>query len=294
MDTLRRNAPAGGIRCRQIEHADVVAVAALLARGFPAYDRDFWLGAFARLSEHDAPPDCPKYGYLLECDDAVVGAILLICSALPTGGLGARRCNLSSWYVEPRFRPYAPLLVSQALRHKDVTYLNISPAPHTGPIVEAQGFSRYCEGTFIAATVFNGLFDDTPVEVFEPDRAPDVEFDPAERELLLQHQAYGCVSVWCATPKRAHGFVFRPSRTKFIPSVRLIYCRDVDDFVRFAGPIGRFLAGRGRMLVAIDANDPIPGLFGVFLRGKAPKYFKGAQRPRLGDIAYTEYAMLGV
>jgi hypothetical protein len=25
-----------------------------------------------------------------------------------------------------------------------------------------------------------------------------------------------------------------------------------------------------------------------------PKYFKGPQRPRLGDLAYTEYALLGV
>ena len=44
----------------------------------------------------------------------------------------------------------------------------------------------------------------------------------------------------------------------------------------------------------VDANDPIPGLVGVFRRGSKPKYFKGPQRPRLGDLAYTEYAILGV
>ena len=78
-----------------------------------------------------------------------VGAILMICSALRAGGTLAPRCNLSSWYVEPAFRTYAPLLVSHALRHKDVTYLNVSAAPHTWPIIEAQGFSRYSEGLFI-------------------------------------------------------------------------------------------------------------------------------------------------
>ena len=61
------------------------------------------------------------------------------------------RCNVSSWYVEPAFRTYATLLVSQALRHKNVTYLNVSAAPHTWPIIEAQGFSRYCDGIFVAA-----------------------------------------------------------------------------------------------------------------------------------------------
>jgi hypothetical protein len=36
--------PAPGLRCRQIEEADIDAVASLLARGFPAHDIRFWLG----------------------------------------------------------------------------------------------------------------------------------------------------------------------------------------------------------------------------------------------------------
>ena len=38
----------------------------------------------------------------------------------------------------------------------------------------------------------------------------------------------------------------------------------------------------------------MPGLVGIFRRGSKPKYFKGPQRPRLGDLAYTEYAIMGV
>jgi hypothetical protein len=44
----------------------------------------------------------------------------------------------------------------------------------------------------------------------------------------------------------------------------LIYCGDIANFVRFAGPIGRYLALRGRPLVIVDANGPIPGLVGVY------------------------------
>ena len=94
---------------------------------------------------------------------------------------------------------------------------------------------------------------------------------------------------------RAYPFVFRPRLVKgFIPCAQLIYCRDIADFARFAGPIGRYLARRGRAIVIVDANGPIPGLIGIFRRGSKPKYFKGPQRPRLGDLAYTEYAILGV
>jgi hypothetical protein len=292
---MRMASPAPGLRCRQIEDADIDAVAALLARGFPAHDRRFWLGAFAQLTRHEAPPGLPKYGYLLESGGSVVGAILLICSTIPAGDEAATRCNLSSWYVDPAFRAYAPTLVSQALRHKDVTYLNVSPAPHTRPIIEAQGFSRYCDGIFIAVPMLNGLFGGPKAEVFEANREPNVRFDPRDQEMLAAHAAHGCVSLWCVTPERAYPFVFRPRLVRgVIPCAQLIYCSDVGDFIRFAGPVGRILARRGLPFVIVDANAPIPGLLGWYSRGNMPKYFKGPRRPRLGDLAYTEHAVMGV
>jgi len=284
-----------GIRCRQIDEGDVPAVAELLTRGFPNRNRQFWHHALEQLTRREPPPDLPKYGYLLETDGVLIGAILLICSAMPVGGALAPRCNLSSWYVEPAFRAYAPLLVSQAMRHKEVTYLNVSAAPHTWPIIEAQGFSRYSEGIFIAFPALNGSPEAGRVDVFDAHQRPTASFDPFEQEVLLQHAVHGCISLWCETAERAHPFVFRPRLVKgFIPCAQLIYCRDIADFARFAGPIGRHLALRGRPVVIVDSNGPIPGLVGIFRSGSKPKYFKGPQRPRLGDLAYTEYAILGV
>ena len=284
-----------GLRCRQIEETDIDAVASLLARGFPGRTRQFWLQAFAQLTAREPPRGLPKYGYLLEGDGVVAGAVLLICSTMRAGDAIATRCNLSSWYVEPAFRAYAPLLVSQALRHKDVTYLNVSPAPHTRPIIEAQGFSRYCDGVFVAVPMLNGLFGGPTVQVFDAQRQPEVAFDPADREILLEHAAHGCISLWCSTRERAYPFVFRPRWVKVgVPCAQLIYCRDIGEFVRFAGPIGRVLARHGRPFVIIDANGRIPGLIGWFSRDSMPKYYKGPQRPRLGDLAYTEYAVLGM
>ncbi len=287
--------PVTGLRCRQIDESDIDAAASLLARGFPAHNHQFWLRAFAQLTRHEPPPGLPKYGYLLESNGVVVGAILLICSTMRAGDAVATRCNLSSWYIEPPFRAYAPLLVSQALRHKNVTYLNVSPAPHTRPIIEAQGFLRYCDGIFIAVPMLQGLFGGPAVAVFDVQRQPGVDFDAFDQDVMVQHVAHGCISLWCATRERAYPFVFRPRLVRGgIPCAQLIYCRDVGDFVRFAGPLGRVLARHGRPFVIIDANARIPGLFGWFSRGSMPKYFKGPQRPRLGDLAYTEYAVLGV
>ncbi|MGC1447903.1 MAG: acyl-CoA acyltransferase [Xanthobacteraceae bacterium] len=286
-------AAVSDIRCRQIDESDADAVADLLTRGFPSRGSQFWRHALDQLTRREPPDGLPKYGYLLETKGRPVGVILLICSAMPAGETFAPRCNLSSWYVDPAFRAYAPMLVSQALRHKEVTYTNVSAAPHTWPIIEAQGFSRYSNGIFISLPALT--FGGEKVEVYDARRRPAVGFDPFEQETLTQHAAHGCISLWCATAERAYPFVFRPRLVKgFVPCAQLIYCRDIADFGRFAGPIGRYLALRGRPVVIVDANEPIPGLVGVFRRGSKPKYFKGPQRPRLGDLAYTEYAILGV
>jgi hypothetical protein len=287
--------PATGLRCRQIGEADIDAVVSLLTRGFPDRNRRFWLAAFEQLTRHEQPTGLPKYGYLMENAGVAVGVLLLICSRIPDGDAFATRCSLSSWYVDPAFRAYAPMLVSQAIRDKGVTYLNVSPAPQTRSIIEAQGFSRYSDGTFATLPMFNGLFNRPKAHVFDASRQPKVRCDPRDQQILATHATYGCVSLWCVADGRAYPFVFRPRLTRgFIPTAQLIYCSDVDNFVRFIGPVGRRLARRGLLLVTLDANARVPGLPGWYIGSNRPKYYKGPRRPRLGDLAYTEYAMIGI
>jgi hypothetical protein len=235
----------------------------------------------------------PKYGYLLENGGRPEGVILTIFSSVP-GQDGPRiQCNLSSWYVTAPLRSYAPLLISNAIRHKDVTYLNISPAPLTRPIIEAQGFSRYSCGQFVAVPALAPAGE--PAKIVEADGVPLGHSDAAEVELLRAHASFGCIAVWCNTPNRAYPFVFLPRLVKgVVPCTQLIYGNGTDQFVRFARPLGRFLAARGRPLVIIDSNGPIAGLMGKYFGNKYPRYFKGAQRPKWGDLPYTEAVMFGI
>jgi hypothetical protein len=287
--------PTPKIRSRQIADSDLDAMATLLTKGFPDHNRQFWLRAFARLRNHSTPAGYPKFGYLLECGGVPVGVILLIFSKVPSGAGCTTRCNVSSWYVEPEFRCYASALVSQALKVKNVTYLNITAAPHTRTTVEAQGYSRYSNGVFVAVPLLNSLSKDTRAKVLSAQTCQDADLDPVEQNLLLEHAACGCICLWCMTSDHAYPFVFRPRVIKgFIACTQLIYCCDIEVFVRFAQPIGKFLAMRGRPLVIIDSNGAIPGLVGKYLDGRMPKYFKGPDRPRLGDLAYTEAALFGV
>jgi hypothetical protein len=93
----------------------------------------------------------------------------------------------------------------------------------------------------------------------------------------------------------AHPFVFMPRAVKgLIPSVQLVYCRHIRDFVRLSAPLGRHLLARGRAFVIIDADGTIPGLAGTYFAGKSPKYFRGPDRPNLGDLAFTEAVLFGL
>src|SRR5262249_1976170 len=238
------------------------------------------------------PADMPRYGYLLENDGVAVGAILLIFATTPGGD--TLRANVSSWYVDPAFRGYASLLVAQALKLKQVTYLNISAARHTWPILEAQGYQRYSNGVFVALPGLQRS-DADDVRLLAADQQPDAPHEPFERELLIEHAGYGCISSWCVTRERAHPFVFRPRLVKsIVPCAQLIYCRNVAALVRFARPIGRLLAWRGRPFVVVDANGPIEGLPGRYFADIMPKFCRGPARPRLGDLAYTETALFGM
>jgi hypothetical protein len=285
---------ASTVRARQIAVSDISAVADLLASGFRDRPHDFWLQVFARLTEHSPPAGLPKYGYMLESDGAAVGAILLIFSTtLRNGAADTVRCNVSSWYVAPAFRSYASMFVSKALGHRGVTYLNITPAPHTVPLVRAQGYAQYSKGVFVAVPALQRR--SSGASVIAADARPPEDGEAFEHALLLEHARYGCISLWCTAEGRAHPFVFRPRTFRgFVPCAQLVYCRDIDDFVRFAGPIGRFLMARGRPVAMIDSNGPIAGLVGKYFADKMPKYFRGPDQPRLGDLAYTETAMFGV
>jgi hypothetical protein len=128
--------------------------------------------------------------------------------------------------------------------------------------------------------------------VISVDTEPDVAFDPGDRDLLAAHAKFGCRSAWCVMAERAHPFVFLPRMFKRrMPGAQLIYCPEVRDVVRFAKPIGRYLAARGLFLVSSDANSPIPEMNGRYLEGKSRRFFRGRTCPPIGDLAYTQMAM---
>ncbi|MBI5132975.1 MAG: acyl-CoA acyltransferase [Rhodopseudomonas palustris] len=285
------------VRCREIAEADIEAVSELLTRGFVGRTRDYWLRGLHRQSEREIPAGCPRYGYLLENGGRPVGVLLLLYTQRIEAGEPTIRCNVSSWYVQPEFRNYATLLTSMAQKNKQVTYVNISPAANTWPIIEAQGFRRYCSGMMFAVPALSRTEPGMRVEIVTAASPAIPGLPPADLDLLRSHADYGCLSLLCRVGDEAMPFIMVPKRIKHgrfpTPGMQLVYCRDTAELVRCAGALGRFLLRRGRPLLIVDANAPIDGLRGVYSETRGRKYFKGPNPPRLADLAETELVLYG-
>ena len=285
-------------RFREIQESDLEAIADLLTRGFVHRSRDYWMQGLLRQGARSLPGDAPRFGYMIENDGKPVGCLLLIYSTKTIGGEAGICCNVSSWYVDPEFRNYAALLASMTQKRKDVTYFNVTPAVPTWPILEAQGFQTYCRGLYFSLPAFSRQGRGMRVEAVVPDTASMSGLPDDELAMLKRHASYGCLSLVCRTAQEAVPFIFFPLRKRRgvipLPALQLGFSREISDFVRCAGAIGRYLLWRGQPIIILDANGPVEGLVGVYNEARGRKYFRGPLRPRLGDLADTELAIFGM
>lgn len=281
------------VECREIHESDLSAICDLLTLNFPERKREFWARGCTRLRNHLPPVGLPKFGYLLEHEGAPVGVIFTIFTSVLQSGEMKTRCSTSGWSVMPTFQGKGLLLARQVLKHADITYFNPTPAPDTWRILDHLGFLPYCRGHFLSIPAFNRITRGVVVEKAAPHRFKATKLQAGELELLLDHLTYGCVSLVVSTSEQEYPFVFlrRVSKTG-VPYAQLIYSRNGSDFIRFAGSLGRYLAVNGLPAVLIDSNGPISGLVGKFFDAR-PRYFKGPDKPRLGDLAYTEVPLFG-
>ena len=244
------------VAMRNITAADLPGLAALLRSGFPRRTLSYWVEGLRHLGALTPPDGMPQFGHLLAAAGQPVGVLLMISSTPADAPPGAVRCNVSSWYVRPEFRAYAPLLSLRAIENKAATYINVWPAAHTLP-------------AFIS---------------------------PAQLRLLAEHQDFGCLCLWCETADGGCPFIFRwrLARKLRVPCAMLIYAESLDHLEDFAGPLGRFLLARGMPVMLAGAHRPLRGVPGRYFPEKLHIYYKGTLPPRGSDLSYTEAAVFGI
>jgi hypothetical protein len=280
------------LKIRQIEQNDEIAVVGLLVEGFPVRNADYWLKSLRILQSQVAPKNQPQMGYAMEEDGAIVGVLLNIWTPSSYLKNDQMRANLSSWYVKPAFRSYAAMLLAKACRNAAVTYLNVSPAPHTTQICEAMGFKKYSNGQSICVPFLSHFKMHN--RVFRFDTEPS-HLSPMLDKLMRSHVEMGCLGLIGEKEGQYFPFLFVRRRIKgVLPAWQLIYVRELQEFSEFARSIGWFLLKNGSPLLICDGNERPLGMPGKFLHGKVPKYYKGPDRPELCDLSFTEIVVFGI
>ena len=281
------------VTCSLIRDDMVDGVAKCLERGFPGRSKNYWVRSLERQMRLPAIDGYPRLGYALSAEGGIVGVILLIFSICHDADRHYVRCNMASFCADIAYRGSAIALHMAAVRHKEVTYFNISPAPHTFAFIEALGFRRLSDGQVLLVPALSSPRPNVRVSVFSVDHAAAARLSENERRILADHSTLGCIALVCSTDDAVSPFVFqRRTLVRGLWSCpQLIYCRSMDELVHFAGPLGRFLLFRQGPLLIVDANGPIRGLLGRYFPEQSPKYFKGPISPYIGDLSYTELAI---
>lgn len=293
---------SGRLRCREIGEADLDAVVALLRRGFPDRPEIYWRRGLARHAARAPSANHPRYGFALTAGDDVVGVLLTLHTRADYAEMDAVRCNVSSWYVDERYRGYAAVLDKVAQRDPTVTYINVTPAPHTFDLQEARGAVRYCRGQVLGLPA---LAPPRKGVSLRDVRAGDPldDLSTAERRLVADHLTYGCLCfVWSedgvASPVilQRRSVLLGPRRARVrLPAAQVIYGGTSSAFGRMAGALGRLLLWRHALpWIIVDAVGPLPGLPGRYLPGRGVKFSRGPRPGPVGDLAYTELVLFGL
>ena len=268
------------VRCRQIAESDFDDLAGLLMEGFPLHDKTYWQKGLDRMAGLATIEGLPRFGHVLESDEGLAGALLIIASRR-----GERiHANVSGWYVRPAYRAHSTMLVLTATRLKHVIYINASPAPHTWRTLEATGWKPY---NFGRSAAFPWLdFRGGRVVATIPDDLP-------EKTLLEDHRQWGCVSLICEENGRPSPFVFRPRwiMRPPLPMMELIYCRSMAELERCGGALARYFLPRGHAGLLFDGK--VTNFAAYYAPGKEPRFYKGPTPPDLNDLAYTEKVIFG-
>ncbi len=262
----------------------------VLARGFPSHPAQFWQSGLERLARYQTGA---PLGYLLSAGGKDAGVILTIASAQPDGDGRLRKIvNLSSWYIDEAARWLAPRMLQQVVADDSVLYTDLTPTPSVSRLVGRFGFSPWTDGIALFVLPWSAL-GRARADVQRFDRLPHDAFPAAIREMLAQHQEFGCIAAGLWDGETLHPLIFSRLR-RAVPAVRLIYAASNALVAAHIGSISRFLMRERCALLAVNADrrEPMPG--GFFLPRAAPTFYKGAMDRRTVNHAYSEFVILQI
>jgi hypothetical protein len=277
------------MKIREIDETDLPAVIALFADSFRRRPRSYWQRGFENMRLLPSIPGQPRYGYLLDSDDGIQAALLLLSTKVHDNVI---RTNLSTWCARPAYRSVAILLHTRALKQQAQLYVNLSPATNVEPILHVSGFSPYTNGVCLldpraAMHPSNGYL----LTRYDAKTGPLLPRDSAI--IADRHQRYGCsVLVLQRDSEWIDLLIYRLKWIKGILPCAQMMSGAPEKILTAAGPLMRHLLKRGIATALVDITEHVQMLGARSFWGRNRRYVKGPW-PAVGDMLDSEFALFG-
>jgi hypothetical protein len=262
----------------------------LLDKGFPSHGAAFWRSMLARVKQMHKRQSIQSLGDLLLHGEKPVGVLLKIQHRSPI--LPKPIVNLSSWYVEPDYRWYAPHMLLKATADKNAIYTDLSPSPEVYNINERIGFRTISSGQLLFPLVITSLLPSSKATVFS---ASDLKQESVQEELhrfILTHHAENCLSVVIDDGSSLHPAIFQLRKRRGLTCANLIYAEDLKELQRHSVRIARHLLKKGIMIMTMPSLGNQRSAGSLLLKSFKPHQVKGDWKENMVDQTYSEAILL--
>lgn len=278
------------MRTAPIDSGNTEQAIALLAKGFPGRTQAFWAAALERILKLHASHKTGAPGELLMKGERPVGVLLKIASH--TDGGKRRTINLSSWYVEPDCRWFAPRMLQKATSDETATYTDFTASPETFKLNERLGFQLVSKSILLFPLPWTAVASRSCARMLKLSDVPADALPQSTRLIMKDHEALGCIITVMFVDGKYHPLVFVAAKTKGLPSARLIYCENISVAVKNTDIIAKFLLGHGKLFLTMPATVDEKARGGIILKKFAPTQVKGEWKPDYVNQTYSELVIL--
>lgn len=209
----------------------------------PNLDSKEWANSY-RYKWH---PNRPNHGFLLRCEEKIVGVFMAIYSQRQIRGQMESFCNPNSWVVEKPYRTHSKKLLDALLNQQGFHFFITTPNPIVVALFKRKKFRFMGDQTFLIPNIpwlkgrnIQILSDISEIEkVLEPN-ANQIMKDHKEIPWLI-HRAIGKPGQWCH-------IILKKRIWKKAPSAQLLHISDPNLFLDYLPTFGNHLLFQFGML----------------------------------------------
>lgn len=210
------------IEIREANFADEEKVINLLEEFYPGIP-DHWRKLFKPRDWHigSAP------GFVIQADNKIVGFLGTIFSEINTVHGKHRICNLTSWYVDPKYRQQGMALFFKVMKLPNTSWTNLSPAPHIYDWLVRSGF-KVLQDFRVLILPLPRLLLRTHIQITTKVNIHDLS--PEEKIIFNQHKDLACKHILIKYNNKQCYCLAVITKYKKIPLAKFYYISDTSLF----------------------------------------------------------------